>query len=337
MFGGTVRVMEPLRIGVLGAAKIVNGALVKPAASNPDAVVAAVAARDRVRAQSWATKHGVGRVLPDYAAVIADPDVDAIYVPLPNGLHGRWTLAAIAAKKPVLCEKPLTANADEARAVAAAAQSAGVVVMEAFHYRHHPMADRLREIVQGGELGKVTRIESALCFPLPRFSDIRYDLTLAGGATMDAGCYAINLCRFLAAREPTVTRARALTHGPGIDRAMRIDLDFSDGLTGVAHCSMWSRSLLRISTRVLGTEGELRVFNPTSPQMAHRISVRTRSGRRVEHVTKRPTYSFQLDAFVNAVRNGGPIITDTADAVANMKVIDSAYEAAGLGRRSPTT
>src|ERR1700758_5235282 len=131
--------MQPLRIGVLGAARIANAALVKPAASCPGAVVVAVAARDGARAKTWADRHGVERVLPDYDAVVEDPEIDALYVPLPNGLHGKWTRAAIAAGKPVLCEKPLTANADEARTVATAADAAGIVVMEAFHYRHHPM------------------------------------------------------------------------------------------------------------------------------------------------------------------------------------------------------
>jgi predicted dehydrogenase len=328
--------MEPLRIGVLGAAKITKGALVGPAASSTNAVVAAVAARDQSRAQEWAQKHGVKRVLPDYGAVVDDPDIDAVYIPLPNGLHGKWTLASIKAGKPVLCEKPFTANADEARTVAEAADTAGVIVMEAFHYRHHPMAARLKAIVDSGELGEISRIESSLCFPLPRFGDIRYNLALAGGALMDAGCYPTNLARFLAGREPNVTSARALTHGEGIDRAMRVELDFSGGLSGEVRCSMWSKDILSMSARVVGENGEVRAFNPFSPQMWHRITVRSKAGRRVEHVTRRPTYSFQLDAFVNAVRNGGPIITDTVDAIANMVVIDAAYEAAGLGRRRPT-
>ena len=336
MSGAIVPAMEPLRIGVLGAAKIATSALVKPAASSTTATVAAVAARDQDRARAWAEKRGVERVLPDYAAIVEDPDIEAVYVPLPNGLHGRWTLAAISAGKPVLCEKPFTANADEARIVAAAADAAGVVVMEAFHYRHHPMAERLRAIVESGELGRITRIDAALCFPLPLFKDIRYDLGLAGGALMDAGCYPVNLCRYLAGREPSVVAATALTHGPGIDRAMRVEFDFGDDLTGEARCSMWSKTLLRLSARVVGDQGEMRVFNPTTPQLYHRITIRTGSGRRVEHVTRRPTYAFQLDAFVNAVRNGGPIVTDAADAIANMTVIDDAYEAAGLGRRQPT-
>lgn len=328
--------MEPLRIGILGAARIANAAVVRPARSNPNVVVEAIAARNVERARAWAAKRGVSRVLPDYASLIEDPDIDAVYVPLPNGLHGKWTMAAIAAGKPVLCEKPFTANADEARQVRDAARERGVVVMEAFHNRHHPMAFRLREIVESGELGGINRIDAALCFPLPSKNDIRYDLALAGGATMDAGCYPINLCRYLIGSEPKVTSATAKTRLPGIDGAMHVELDFGGGTTGRIECSIWSGSVMRMSARVSGDKGEMRAFNPFSPHVLHRLSVRTESGHRVERFSRRSTYAYQLDAFVAAVREGGPIVTDAEDAIANMEVIDAAYEAAGLGTRQPT-
>src|SRR5882724_12256024 len=166
--------MNPLRIGVLGAARIAPNALIKPAAAGEDVVVASVAARDRSRAQEYAAKHGIPTVHDSYEALLADPTLDAVYNPLPNGLHGRWTMAALAAGKHVLCEKPFTANADEAEAVADAATRSGLVVMEAFHYRYHPLFKRAVEIVRSGEIGTIERIETALCFPLPKFSDIRY-------------------------------------------------------------------------------------------------------------------------------------------------------------------
>src|SRR3954468_11300116 len=136
----------PLRIGVLGAARITPTALVRPAGRVPDVVVSAVAARDPLRAKAFADKHSIPRVVPDYAALVADPDVDAIYNPLPNGLHAQWTERALAAGKHVLCEKPFAANADEARRVLAAQEGTGLVVLEAFHYRYHPLAARAIEI-----------------------------------------------------------------------------------------------------------------------------------------------------------------------------------------------
>src|SRR5262249_8400150 len=152
---------------------------------------------------------GIGRVLDDYAAVVADPEIDAVYIPLPNGRHAEWVLAALAAGKHVLCEKPFTSNAAQAREIAKAAeQSPDVVVMEAFHYRYHPVATRLREIVDA-ELGPVRSVETNMCIPLPMPGDIRYDFDLAGGALMDAGCYAVHAARLLGPGEPEVAAARA--------------------------------------------------------------------------------------------------------------------------------
>src|SRR6187397_845824 len=180
----TVRPMDTVRIGILGAARIAPAAAIKPARKVAEATIGAVAARDRSRAQAFATKHGIPTVHENYQALIADPNLDAIYNPLPNGLHAEWTIAALEAGKHVLCEKPFTANTKEAEAVAAVAASTGLVVMEAFHYRYHPLAHRMREIVDSGELGTTRHVEAALCFPLPKFSDIRYRYDLAGGATM---------------------------------------------------------------------------------------------------------------------------------------------------------
>ncbi len=327
--------MPPIRIGVLGAARIAPAALIRPARHVAGAEVVAVAARDRDRATAFATKHGVARVLGSYEELVLDPDVDAVYNPLPNGLHGRWTMAALAAGKHVLCEKPFTANAAEARSVSAAIP-AGLVVMEAFHYRYHPVFMRARQLLDEGVVGAVQRIETWLCFPLPMFKDIRYRLDLAGGAAMDAGCYAIHMARHLAGSEPEVVSARAALKSPGVDRAMQADLAFDGGATGRITCSMWSRRLLHVGFRVTGDAGELRVFNPVGPNIYNRLSVRGPGGRRVEHLSKRPTYEFQLEAFCAAVNGGVPPITDVADAIANMEVIDAVYRHAGLEPRSPT-
>jgi predicted dehydrogenase len=328
--------MNPLRIGVLGAARIAPGALIKPARERDDVVVASVAARDRARAQAYAAKHGIPTVHDSYEALLADPSLDAVYNPLPNGLHGRWTMAALDAGKHVLCEKPFTANADEAALVADAAAKSGLVVMEAFHYRYHPVALRMLEIVTSGQLGPLRHVEASVCFPLPRFSDIRYRLDLAGGALMDAGCYAVHMVRLLGGGEPDVVSARAKTHGADVDRAMRAEVRFAAGHTGRLTCSLWSSDVLRLSARAVGERGELRVRNPLAPQVGHRIAVRTQDGRRTEHLTRRPTYAYQLDAFVGAVRDGEPVLTDAADAIRNMTVIDAIYRAAGLPVRQPS-
>jgi predicted dehydrogenase len=206
--------------------------------------------------------------------------------------------------------------------------------MEAFHWRYHPMAARLLEIIAGGEVGAVRHLEATLAFPLPRFADIRWQLDLAGGATMDAGCYAIHIVRTLAGGEPEVVAARAKLLRPEVDRRMEADLRFPDGRTARITASMLSlQPLLRISARIVGDEGDVRVLNPLAPQHFNRIVVRAGGRRRVEHAPRTPTYRYQLEAFAAAVLDGTPVPTGGADAVANMRVIDAVYEKAGLHQR----
>ena len=325
--------MDTVRIGILGAARIAPSAVIKPARNVSGAQIGAVAARDRTRAEEYAKKHGIAKVHDSYTALIADPDIDAIYNPLPNGLHAEWTIAALEAGKHVLCEKPFTANAKEAEAVAAVATRTGLVVMEAFHYRYHPLAQRMRDIVDGGELGTIRRVETSLCFPLPKFSDIRYQYDLAGGATMDVGTYTVHMARLLGREEPEVVSAEAKLRTPDVDRAMRAELKFPSGHTGRITCSMWSKWVIQTYARVTGDNGELHVINPTSPQMWHRMRVKSGGTTRSEHFPRKPTYEYQLEAFCAAVLRGEPTLTPPADSIANMRVLDDIYVAAGMTPR----
>jgi predicted dehydrogenase len=325
-----------VRIGLLGAAMIAPPAVIRPARSSTVAEVVAVAARSAERAQAFADRQGIARVHGSYEDLLADPAVDAVYNPLPNGLHGKWTLAALEAGKHVLCEKPFTANAEEAATVAAAAAASGLVVMEAFHYRYHPLAQRVAEIVRSGVLGPMRHVEASVCFPLPVFSNIRYDFSLAGGAMMDAGCYAVHMTRLLGGEEPEVRSAHALLRNPAIDRAMRAKLRFPSGHTGSVHASLWSASVLKLSMKAIGENGTLSVLNPLGPQKYHRLSLRLKNRHSVETFGRRTTYAYQLDAFTDAVLHGKPFPTTADDAVRNMAVIDAIYRAAGLPVRRPT-
>ncbi len=328
--------MDMLRIGILGAARIAPQALLKPATKVAEVSVAGIAARDPGRARRFADKHGIPRVYGSYAELIDADDLDAVYIPLPNGLHGAWTVRAVEAGKHVLCEKPFTANASEAGTVADAVSRTDRVVMEAFHYRYHPLTARVRQLVAEGAIGPVRHVEAHLCIPLPIFSDIRYNLDLAGGALMDAGCYTLHALRTFGPGEPSVTGARAKLHGTAVDRAMTVEVVYPDGTTGRAITSMWSTRLLDASLRIVGDAGSIRVLNFVVPQLFHRLTVRTRTGRHTERVPGEATYTHQLRAFHDAVVNGTPVLTDPADAVITMGLIDAAYRAAGLPVRQPT-
>jgi predicted dehydrogenase len=322
----------PLRIGVLGAAKITPMALVRPARSVPEVAVAAVAARDPARAEAFAQRHGIAKVHKSYADLLADDAIDAIYNPLPNGLHAEWSIRALEAGKHVLCEKPIASNADQATQMAEAAEHTGRVLTEAFHWRYHPLAARMREVVQS-ELGEIRHVEAQLCFPLPLFNDIRYSWELAGGAMMDTGCYTVNMVRWLAGAEPEVVSAQAKLASPKVDRYMRAELRFPGGHTGRIISALFSARLLAIYARVEGSEGEMRVLNPLAPQYYHSLKI-VRPGRTTrERIPGDATYIYQLRAFAEHVRGGKPMSSDARDGIANMRAIDAIYRAAGLPPR----
>ena len=326
----------PVRIGILGTARVAPLALIKPAEGNGEVVVAAVASRDVSRAQAFAGEHGIAGVYGSYEALIADPDLDAIYNPLPTGLHGRWTRAALDAGKHVLCEKPFTANAAEAREIAELAAKSDRVVMEAIHYRYHPFAGRVGQIIASGELGKLERVEAASCYWQPKLSDIRYNYCLAGGALMDVGCYAVDMVRTFGGSTPEVVSAQAKLSGPEIDRAMDAELRFAGGHTARIRCALWSSNLFRASAKVVGDRGELRVLSPAAPHLFHRLSVRSADSKRVERFPGRSSFDYQLEAFAGAVLRGEPVKTTPEDAIENHTVIDAIYRAAGLSLREPS-
>jgi predicted dehydrogenase len=326
-----------VRFGILGAARIAPVAMVKPAAEETEAEVTAVAARDLERARRFAAKHKIPAAYGSYAQLLANPSIDAVYIAVPNGLHGRWTKAALTAGKHVLCEKPFAANAEEAASVAEAARRSGLVVMEAFHYRYHALTRRMLEILSSGELGGIIKMEAWLCFPLVPANDIRWDYELAGGTLMDAGCYTIHLLRTLAGAEPEVSFATAKTRRAGVDRLLKAELTFGGACTGLITASMLSGRVLGAGARVSGSRGTMEVLNPYLPQLGHRLVIRSDTRRAVEHVPRRPsTYARQLRAFTGAILRGDPVLTGPEDAVANMAVIDACYAAAGLPRREPS-
>ena len=325
---------KPLRFGTLGAALITPNALIKPAQEVPEAEVVAVAARDRKRAEEFAKTHRIARVHNTYEEVINDPDVDVIYNPLPNSHHCEWTIAALRAGKDVLCEKPIASNAVEAERMAAVAKETGRFLGEAFHYRYHPLAARVREIVRGGAIGKLQHVEGNFSVPLPA-NNIRYDWSLAGGATMDLGCYPLHMLREFSGLMPRVVKASAKTGPANIDVAMEVQLDMGDGATGKMTCSMAQDAQLGATFTARGEQGELFVVNPVGPHWGNQLTLKTADGQKQESISGDATYTYQLRAFIARIRGDqGAFPTDGAEGVINMRVIDDVYRAAGLPPRA---
>jgi len=328
--------MEPLRIGVLGAARIAELAIVGPARATGDRLVA-VAARDRRRAEAFAAQHGVERVLGSYTDVVTDPEVEVIYNPLANALHAPWNLAAIAAGKHVLTEKPFASNADEARDVRDAADKAGVTVLEGFHYVHHPVTRRLHQLLDSGELGELRHVEADMVIQPPAEDDPRWSLALAGGALMDLGCYSLHAHRMLApwaGGPPRLVAARAGERPgrPGVDEWLTADLEFPSGATGTARCNM-AGDERRMTYHIVGSRGEAKAANFAQPHLDDRAIIKTANGERVEQLGKRSSYTYQLEALSAFLRHRVPLPIDLDDAVHTMQLIDDCYRAAGLAPR----
>lgn len=334
--------MEPLRIGVLGAARISENAIVTPARLTGTRLVA-VATRNHSRAQDFAEAAGVERVLDSYQAVLEDPEVEAIYNPLPNGLHGPWNARAIAAGKHVLSEKPFASNAEEAAEIRKQAAATSLVVAEAFHYLYHPATTRLMEILAGGEIGELRHVEASMLGNSPD-DDPRWNLSLAGGALMDLGCYSISVIRRLgrfAGGPPVLTSARGGERSghPKVDEWVTAELAYPTGSTATSVCHMAS-DVNEFSLQVVGSAGEIRSENFAVPHADDRITVAvardSRTDTRVEHLGTKTSYTYQLEAFTRAVRLGEPMLTDLDDAVANMELIDDCYRTLGYGPRPRT-
>ena len=326
--------MADIRFGTLGAANITPGALLQPASRNSDVAVVAIAARDRDRAQAMADKEGVENVVDDYQAVIDHPDVNVVYNPLPISHHREWTLKALAAGKPVLCEKSFAMNEREAAEMAEAAERAGLLLIEAFHYRYHPVFLRALEIYHAGAIGDLVRLTGRFHVGLGDHDmpadSIRMIYETGGGATMDMGCYALSWMRHFTGEEPAVVSAEAVEGPPNVDLQLVTELAFSNGATGCASGSMMRGGSFVADLVAEGSKGTLTVTNPLVPHFGNEIKLDVNGETTSETLTKRTSYDYQLDAFVRALSTGEKLATDAEDAVKQMRLIDNAYRAAGM-------
>ena len=327
---------RPLRFGTLGAARITPKALIAPVREVPEAALIAVAARDRKRAADFAAAHGIPRVHATYEDVLTDSEVEVIYNPLANSYHCEWTIAALRAGKDVLCEKPLASNATEAQRMAEVAKETGRFLGEAFHYRYHPLAERVREIVKGGTLGRLLHLEGNFSVPEPPTTN-RYDWNLGGGATMDLGSYPLHMLREFSGLMPRVLKASARTGPKNIDVTMEVDLEMAGGVPARMKCSM-AQDAVRASMFIAkGDRGELTVINPVAPHEGNQITLKTVDGVKRETIAGDTTYSYQLRAFVAQIRGENTFPTNGAEGVINMRIIDDVYRAAGLPPRGTLT
>jgi xylose dehydrogenase (NAD/NADP) len=319
--------VAPVRWGVLSTAAI-NKKLLAGARESDAVEVVAVGSRDGERARAFAERHGIPRAHGSYEALLEDPDVEAVYVPLPNALHHPWTLKALAAGKHVLCEKPYSRRPAEVLEAFAAAESAGLVLSEAFMYRYHPQIRRLAALVREGAIGELRMIAAAFTHPCEDPDDVRLRADLDGGGLMDVGSYCVSAARLLAGEPVSVTAQQTL--GPsGVDVRMAGTLSFSGG--ALAHFDCGFHVPDRSSLEVVGSEGAIRVSDPW--HCAEPGLELTRGGRAetipVEHAS---SYRLELEAVGAAVRGSAePVPLGREDALGQARTIAALYRAAESG------
>ncbi|HLZ95517.1 MAG TPA: Gfo/Idh/MocA family oxidoreductase [Candidatus Dormibacteraeota bacterium] len=293
--------------GILGAAWIADRAVLPAIAASRNGRLVAIGSRNPDRAQRFATMHHVARVSADYEAVLADPDVDAVYIPLINNLHREWAMRAFAARKHVLCEKPLAMNASEASDMADAAHDANVLLMEAFMYRFHPRMRAFAELHRDAQ-----HVAASFGFPLADGANYRLRPEHGGGALMDVGCYTVDVARWLMDAEPEKIEATArVDPETGVDMTTSIQLGFAGGRTASLWCSFESEERQQLTVTSAGGTAVLeRPFSawrdPDDP------------------------YQLMVESFGDAILDGDPVPLPPTHSIANMRVLDRIRIAAGL-------
>ena len=319
--------MEPVRWGILSTARI-NHNVIDSARATAQAEVIAVASRDRSRADAYAGEHGIPRAYGSYDELLTDPDIEVVYNSLPNSMHVEWSVRALEAGKHVLCEKPLGRRPNEVERAFDVADKAGLLLMEAFMYRHHPQTSRLEEVVAAGAIGELRQLRASFSFAITNPSDVRLQPELDGGALMDVGCYCISACRLLGG-EPE--RAFGFQHlGPtGVD--LRFDglLRFPDDVLAEFHCAFdlpYGAGL-----EAIGSEGRVIVREPFRCSDPH-LEL---NGERLE-VEDLDRYLLQLKNFSQAVRGEAEPLLKRNDALGQARTIAALYDSAETRLAAPS-
>lgn len=325
-----------VRWGVLSTANIGRAAVNPAIQASSNGTLVAVASRDADRAETFAAEHGIPQAYGSYEALLERDDIDAVYIPLPNSMHREWTIRAARAGKHVLCEKPLALDAAECDEMAAAADDAGVKLMEAFMYRFHPRTERVLEMLREGRIGRVGAVRSAFTFRLRSQENIRLDPDLGGGALMDVGCYCVNVSRTLVGEEPVEVQASAHWSDRGVDEFMAGMLRFPGGATAHFDCAL---TLERSEAyEVAGTDGQLRVASAFLPGTddVEIVEARGRDGESVHPIAGDDEYRLMVEHFADCVLHDRQPRYGATEAAANMRVIEALYRSARTGRAVET-
>jgi len=315
--------MNIVRWGVLSTAKIATNAVIPAMQQGQYARIAAIASRSKRKARKAAGELDISKAYGSYYDLLGDPDIDAVYIPLPNHLHVPWTIKSLQAGKHVLCEKPIGLDAQEAARVLEASRAhPGLKVMEAFMYRHHPQWQKAQQLVRAGEIGQISTIQSFFSYYNVDPDDIRNQPDMGGGGLMDIGCYCISLSRFLFDAEPDRVLGKIVLDPEfNTDRLTSGILDFNQG---PATFTCGTQLTPHQHVDIVGDQGRIEILRPFNPPPDRPTTINFHQGGETREITLDPAdhYTIQGDLFSMAILEDAPVPTPLDDALANMQVID---------------
>ncbi len=329
MVDETTTEKKRLRWGFLSTARI-NRALIEPLASSSRNELVAVASRSFEKARAYSQEWNISKAYGSYQELLEDQDVDVVYVSLPNGLHAHWTINAMNAGKHVLCEKPLALNVSDVDAIIETRDRTGRVVAEAFMYRHHPQTFRVKELLDGGEIGEVRLIRGAFTFSLSRRSDVRLDASLGGGSLWDVGCYPVNFTRFLLSSEPDEVFGWQVTGSSGVDLVFAGQMRFEGDIFAQFDCGFTTP--FRATMEVVGSKGVISIPNPFKPAFGEKIYLHREAGTELIAVPDQDLYIGEVEDMAAAILERRAPRISLEDSRANTSVLVALLESARMGK-----
>ena len=317
-----------IRWGILSTARIADR-IVDGARGAENAQITAVGSRDLARARAWADERGIEHAYGSYEELLASPEIDAVYIPLPNSMHVEWSITALEAGKHVLCEKPLARDPGPVDRAFDVAEREGRVLMEAFMWRFHPQTEELVRLVRDGAIGDLRVIRAAFGFNLPWMENVRWSTALEGGALMDVGCYCISAARVISGAEPERVSGEQVLGGEGVDARFAGVLRFPGDVLATIDCGMDVHR--RNQIEVVGSEGTILVPSPWQTPLGARIELSRGDALEVLEPESVDPYTRELEEFGRAVSGGDAPRLGRADALGQARTIEALYRAAETG------
>ncbi len=315
----------PLIWGLLGTARI-NRAIIPPLRVSKNSLLLAVASRSAEKAAQYAASWSIPRYYGDYEALLADPEIDVIYISLPNNLHFEWSLRALQAGKHVLCEKPLTVRSEDVDTLRQASQASGRIIAEAFMYRHHPQTLLVKEMVENGDIGQLHLMRGSFTYVNTRPGDTRFDPSMGGGSLWDIGGYPIGFASYLAGSMPAQVFGQSVTGPTGIDVLFSGQLLFCQGVIAQFECSFITE--YKVVMEISGDKGRIIVPEPFKPGKSSKITLRQGGSEKIISIKGQELYQGEIDDLEKAILKGTPSRISLAESRGIIKTIEALYESA---------